>query len=503
MRVTPVAVLLAAALLVAAPSASASSDTFCVPNPGTGCTNHAALGLQAALSDATNDTINATVKIAAGTYTCPSGGFTVSNPNGNHISVIGAGAGQTTLDCSPTFDNSSSEVGLITADGGVTISRLRIHIPTGLNQYGDSHVGMWLSGGATAAHVTIDSDPAATGPQGAELLASAIRNSTISLPTNQNDSAIFAFNGSTIDRVSASAGGGVIFGETFTVTRSTVTGPWAVSTDNGTAHVYDSLLDVSPGGSISGLFGLVAEQPNNGASTPTIIARNVTIVGGGGGSVGAAAIANYTGQVAGVTLTDSVISGPATALSRSANLGQANLTTNYDDYPAGTYAGTGSGSTTESHVLHVNPDFLNPAMGAFALAAGSPLIDAGTPGGLSSGEPRTDLIGLPRILAGKGTCTARRDIGAYEYAPGHLPATAQAKPTTVSTGQPVKFTATGCSINPRLKVHFSWAFGDGKTASGAVVTHEFKKPGTYHPTVTVSDAAGRHGHASVTVTVHS
>jgi PKD repeat protein len=140
-------------------------------------------------------------------------------------------------------------------------------------------------------------------------------------------------------------------------------------------------------------------------------------------------------------------------------------------------------------------------MGNFELRAGSPLIDAGTPGGLAAGEPKTDVVGDPRILAGNGTCKARRDIGAYEYAPSKLPAQATANPSKTRVGRSISFHATGCSVDPSLHVTFKWHFDNGTNGTGAVVRHAFKRAGKHRATVTVSDTAGRRGRVTVTVTV--
>ncbi len=46
-----------------------------------------------------------------------------------------------------------------------------------------------------------------------------------------------------------------------------------------------------------------------------------------------------------------------------------------------------------------------------------------------------------------------------------------------------------------------WDFGDGESASGAVVSHWYREEGTYHARLTVTDAQGRTGTAQVPVVV--
>jgi hypothetical protein len=89
----------------------------------------------------------------------------------------------------------------------------------------------------------------------------------------------------------------------------------------------------------------------------------------------------------------------------------------------------GSGQLTDVNALAVDPGFTEAAAGDFTLAAMSPLVDAGTPGGLDAGEPDTDLGGAPRITDGNGDCSAQRDIGTYERA-----AAACSQPTPVDPG---------------------------------------------------------------------
>jgi hypothetical protein len=174
---------------------------------------------------------------------------------------------------------------------------------------------------------------------------------------------------------------------------------------------------------------------NTSGSLPlTITARHVSIVGSAPGSIGVDVEALVVGQAASATVTDTVIHGPPTALKRSAVAGAtASLTTSYDAYAAGNYAGTGAGTTTESTPpVTGDPGFDAPADPH--VGEGSPLIDAGTPGGLSPGEPTIDLDGSPRVLDGNHDCVARRDIGAYEFNDPTPTARASASASRVATG---------------------------------------------------------------------
>ena len=48
---------------------------------------------------------------------------------------------------------------------------------------------------------------------------------------------------------------------------------------------------------------------------------------------------------------------------------------------------------------------------------------------------------------------------------------------------------------------YSWNFGDGGTATGRTVTHEFSAPGTYVVSLTVTDAFGRSATTSQVVAI--
>jgi PKD repeat protein len=142
-----------------------------------------------------------------------------------------------------------------------------------------------------------------------------------------------------------------------------------------------------------------------------------------------------------------------------------------------------------------------PATRDFRLTAGSAMIDAGDPAALASDEPVTDLDGLSRLVNGDGDCTARRDLGAFEYQPSQrapTAASATATPGSVATGQAVTFSGQSCDPDGD-SLTFSWAFDDGTSATGAQVSKAFATGGTHGGTVTVSDPGGRSVTAAASV----
>lgn len=70
---------------------------------------------------------------------------------------------------------------------------------------------------------------------------------------------------------------------------------------------------------------------------------------------------------------------------------------------------------------------------------------------------------------------------------------------TTTAGTAVRLDGTGSSPADEIS-KYEWAFGDGATATGAVVEHAYGEPGTYTATLTVS-RSGETSSQSVTVTV--
>jgi hypothetical protein len=491
--ITSILTLACATLAVAAHAASA--ETICVPKLVAGCTS-ATASLQQALQKADQPPGGNTVMIAAMTYEpnagCAHGGtsWTFTHPT----KIVGAGVGKTILTCSPNYNKGGQYYRILTLSGPATVSNLTIGLPAG-----DSDRGLELDSKSVATHIAVTSDPSSPDATGVILEGGLLEKSSVAASSGSD--AIQSFGG-TVEKVTATAGDVAIQANNgSTIEQAKLTAPQGLTDEGGRATIYDSLINVIPSNEEQS-WGVATASNNGPVGQLAVQAGSLTIVGAG--TYGVYSQAEDAGQQASISLANSVISGPTNPLARFSATGSntsAQLTTSYDDFPAGSYLGTGPGTTTESDDLHVPPDFRNPAMGVFRLGHGSPLIDAGSPGPLDPNEPSVDLAGLPRILAGTRTCVYRRDIGAYEYAPHSLPAKATAPTKTVKVGQAVKLNGFGCSIGPSLQAHFSWSFGDGHTGSGKDVTHVFHHSGIYHVELTVSDAAGRQGHARLRITV--
>jgi PKD repeat protein len=68
-------------------------------------------------------------------------------------------------------------------------------------------------------------------------------------------------------------------------------------------------------------------------------------------------------------------------------------------------------------------------------------------------------------------------------------------------GHPVTFNGSSSSDPGGTIVNYEWSFGDGESASGATPSHTYAKPGRYTVTLKVTDAEGKTGKVSHTITV--
>ncbi|MBD0347528.1 MAG: immune inhibitor A [Thermoleophilia bacterium] len=113
----------------------------------------------------------------------------------------------------------------------------------------------------------------------------------------------------------------------------------------------------------------------------------------------------------------------------------------------------------------------------------------------------SDLTANARITAGAGCAVFKYSTGVVNAAPT---AVASATPKTAGTGEPVTFDAAGSfdDSTPADQLVYRWNFGDGSpTATGQSVTRAYAARGSYTATLTVTDAQGLTGTATVTVTV--
>ncbi len=121
----------------------------------------------------------------------------------------------------------------------------------------------------------------------------------------------------------------------------------------------------------------------------------------GSGDAGVRASCATAGRGVAITVANSIVWG----FRRGFDLGAGTLSAGYSDFPEAT------GDTN----LAADPRFAGPDDDR--PLPGSPVVDAGRPGALSSTEPHEDALGYVRIADGAGDGVPRRDIGALELQP--------------------------------------------------------------------------------------
>lgn len=109
---------------------------------------------------------------------------------------------------------------------------------------------------------------------------------------------------------------------------------------------------------------------------------------------------------------------------------------------------------------------------------------------------RRVALGLLLTMAATGCIEIERDEDDADRSPvariAVEPASGPAPLTVTASGE--ASTATGGTI-----ASYAWNFGDGTSASGATAGHTYGTAGTYRIALTVTDARGRTGSATVDV----
>jgi hypothetical protein len=461
-RLVLLGVLVAAAQCAAAGIASA--DTLCVGSPGGTCNasfSGDGTGLQGALNSANSVTHpgDDTVLIDAGTYGGP---FTYGSNSHGHVAVVGAGTAQTTLNISPAPLTSQSVITL--GPSGESISGLTIAVNATSDTVTHTEIGLNMTD-STATDIAVTSDTSEN-VTGAGMNGGTLQQSSITFVNGvtTGNTGVSASGAVDVHDVSVVAQNGINHtGTPGTVSRASITSTFeGIEETGGTISVDDSLITVVKTSCCAGK-GIAADNRNNTLSDNdmTINGRHLTIVGSGVSTVGALAVTvgnDANPDTAGladatVNLADSVIFGPAGALSADAdNHRTSAINTTYsaydsstvltDDHPSGVPGFPVISPTNLIDLMATSPGFVNPGID-FHLGAGSALIDAGDP---AAGGPATDRDGNPRVVDGQNVCplSPRRDIGAFEFSPGApadcTPATTAPPDTRIDKGPKKKTT---------------------------------------------------------------
>ena len=112
-------------------------------------------------------------------------------------------------------------------------------------------------------------------------------------------------------------------------------------------------------------------------------------------------------------------------------------------------------------------------------------------------DPGTYTVTLTTTDAGGNTDTDTLTVTVSDTTD---PAAEAGDNQTISEDTVTGFNASNSTDNGQI-TGYSWAFGDGTTATGATPTHTYADPGTYTVTLTVTDAGGNTDTDTLTVTV--
>jgi len=415
MTVRRIALVAAAALVPLIPTAPAfaADHVICVGAPAGVTCDETAATITAAIAAANADSVDDTIRVAPGHYS--DGPYTL-NGSLHHVTLQGSGEGATFLE----LPASASAQNYVTALNG-TVRDLTVSM-NGSSSDGD--IGISTSLGSAVISVTVSglNTQVAIGMRISE---TSVVGVSVELPTSNscNCTGVVSDGGNSMTdssvRAAVAYSHSALAGDDLARVHVTA-GSEGIWTDVGPVTIDDALIDL---GTSNGSHGLAAYNTNGGTDPVSIAADHVTIVGGIDGSVGAYAASSVSGvdQHTAIQLTNSIVSGPETSLQvQASNDGSpgtnstATITTSYSDWATSLVQPGDHGTatvTTGAGRLNVNPGFVNAAGGDYRLAASSPLIDKGTPGG---GAPTLDLAGGTRVLDGNGDGAAVRDMGAYE-----------------------------------------------------------------------------------------
>jgi hypothetical protein len=376
------------------------------------------------------------VDIGAGTY---SGPFSYTATT-SAVTIKGVGNG-TVLTAVPA----SGLTVLNLSDAGSRVENLEIDLPAGNS--GAQNVGLSTEGTAEGLKVTVPTPVGAGAPLEGVLLLNggSFVNGTVLGPITSQPSSVVAVGGggqATIARSTLQAAEAVQVSGGGTISRVNATGHTGFflqseTSTGGDGHfvVEDSLW--RPGSGNTQGFGLFA---GCGFSADLqVTARNLTLDNTTTDGAAAESICAVTGRSANVDLGSSIAVGGANSLlanTVSAPTATATLGVAYSDYDPTTVDEIGMGTSSVNQGtgnVNTSPGFVDLAGGDFHLTSGSPVIDLGDPASPSAGE--TDLDGNARSLDGPDAdCTARRDVGAYEFVQaGSQDCTPAVPPSTTPT----------------------------------------------------------------------
>jgi hypothetical protein len=515
-RITGALAAAFAALAIAPGAVQAAS--FCVV-PAAGCdvdndpNAFTTLGSAVEASNNNGSGETDTIRLGAASYTPETAieRYELNTP----VDILGAGTGKTII-------NSGSQgfftLALFAPNSHIADATIR------MGGAGQTEYGIALLGANTVAErleVIANNDVTGGDEEGAVLLQGGpiiFKNSSVRAPTGPGRNtwgieALFNPAGTKVENVSVVADKGLItYGTSEVVAKNVdITANRGIMTFAGAAGNGNITVDT---GIVRGIPGEATDPmgiyvpANGGSQSPVVTAKNLTLVGNGGG--------------VGVNVEELTCGGPPTGSPKA--ILHNTLSTGYP------IAGRTKGCNTacpgaasavlENHFSAFNTPIANIDGGCAPTEAGiftsnlglvsasdprprfpSPLIDAGNPAAAVPADPTLDLAGLGRFVDGNADGTPRRDVGAYEYQRRAPTVTASTSPGSGTPGTVFAFNATASDPDGDAIDSFSWAFSDSGTATGNAASHAFSALGVHTGTVTVKDSAGLSGSSSASVEV--
>lgn len=434
--------VLAAALvlpLLPATPAYAVDNVICVDTTGGGTCSQTAATIPDAIAIAGANAVDDTILVGPGTYS--DGPYTLDG-SVDALTLRGAGQGSTFITLPPSGSQTYVSV------GGATVEDLTV---TMVSTTSDADYGLSVYGDGAVDGVTVEGTglSSATGIYAHD---ATLNDLTVSVAGTYTR-AVYSEGGATVTDSTLTGHSGftsslypVAPANPDMLSRLTIDAFYRVSLDKGLINIDNSVVRIT---APTGGAGLLAANGNNSNDPMTINADHVTVVGGGPGSVGAAAIATALGakQTSLITLDDSIVRGQNSSLEVAAtNDGaqggnsDAKIITQYSSFDAEATSTTpGANGTAQIAVgpgVLDDPDplFVDGDAGDYRLSPTSPLIDAGNP---AAGGAATDRDGTTRVVDGDVDSMAVRDLGAYEFhdttAPDTTLVSGPAGPTTDTT----------------------------------------------------------------------
>jgi hypothetical protein len=349
---------------------------ICVNRPGDTDCGLRPTTIPAAIGIANTDGDDSIIRIGPGTYT--DGPYAFNGTVDGSLAVQGSNNG---TGPNATVLQGGAAAPYVTATSA-TVRNLRITV-SGAGQ------GVSVSGGSALVTNVIVADTAqavASGATGFRVDGARVQGSTANLDRGTGNTGIVVTGDSVLSRVT---------------TRASGTG---VVANAGSPDIDNSVLDLGS----TGQAGLRAGT--SGATTDvTVTAKHLTVVNGAPGSRGVWSFANSAAAASSVTLDNSIVRGPSHSVAASASAGSASADVHFSDYQTVEQTG-GAVDVVDSNLVNVDPTFIDPAGGDYALRAGSPVVDQGSLL-LTIGTDRDDL---GRAVDGDRNGTAIPDMGAYE-----------------------------------------------------------------------------------------